>query len=74
MPPWCSRTQVNLLGWLGLAIIGTQLMLWPMVLRTRISDDAPGVARYVLALTAGGLAMTVAALVASPLLASARWP
>ena len=49
-------------------------MLWPMVLRTRISDDAPGVARYVLALTAGGLAMTVAALVASPLLASARWP
>ena len=68
-----AHAQVNLLGWLGLAIIGTQFMLWPMVLRTRMSDDAPRTARRVLVLTAGGLAVTVAALLASPYLGGARW-
>jgi nitrite reductase (NO-forming) len=68
-----AHAEVNLLGWLGLAIIGTQFMLWPMVLRTRMSDDAPCVARHVLVLTAGGLAVTVAALVSSPNLADMRW-
>ncbi len=68
-----AHAEVNLLGWLGLAIIGTQFMLWPMVLRTRMSDDAPRVARCVLVLTAGGLAVTAAALLASPLLASTHW-
>ena len=67
-----AHAEVNLLGWLGLAIIGTQFMLWPMVLRTRISDGAPRIAHYVLVLTAGGLAVTVAGLVASPYLASAH--
>lgn len=68
-----AHAQVNLLGWLGLAIIGTQFMLWPMVLRTRISQDAPRTARRVLGLLAGGLAVTVAALLASPYLPGARW-
>jgi nitrite reductase (NO-forming) len=68
-----AHAEVNLLGWLGLAIIGTQFMLWPMVLRTRMSDDAPRVARRVLVLTAGGLAVTVAALLASPYLACTHW-
>jgi nitrite reductase (NO-forming) len=68
-----AHAEVNLLGWLGLAIIGTQFMLWPMVLRTRMSDDAPRVARRVLVLAAGGLAMTAAALLASPHLASTHW-
>jgi nitrite reductase (NO-forming) len=68
-----AHAEVNLLGWLGLAIIGTQFMLWPMVLRTRMSDDAPRAARRVLVLTAGGLAVTVAALGASPYLASTHW-
>jgi nitrite reductase (NO-forming) len=36
-----AHAHLNLLGWLGLAIIGTQFMLWPMVLRTRMSPDAP---------------------------------
>ena len=60
-------------GELALNTIGTQFMLWPMVLRTRMSGDAPRVARYVLVLTAGGLAVTAAALLASPYLASTRW-
>jgi len=68
-----AHAQVNLLGWLGLAIIGTQFMLWPMVLRTRMSEDAPRIARRVLVLTAAGLAVTMAALLASPYLATARW-
>jgi nitrite reductase (NO-forming) len=68
-----AHAQVNLLGWLGLAIIGTQFMLWPMVLRTRMSGNAPGTARRVLGLTAGGLAVTVAALLASPYQPAARW-
>jgi nitrite reductase (NO-forming) len=68
-----AHAQVNLLGWLGLAVIGTMFMLWPMVLRTRISGDAPRVARRVLPLTSGGVAMTVAALLASPYLSGVRW-
>lgn len=68
-----AHAEVNLLGWLGLAIIGTQFMLWPMVLRTRMSADAPRAARRVLALTAGGLAVTVTALLVGPYLATARW-
>jgi nitrite reductase (NO-forming) len=68
-----AHAQVNLLGWLGLAIIGTQFMLWPMLLRTRMSQDAPHAARRVLGLTAGGLAAAVAALLASPYVSGARW-
>ncbi len=68
-----AHAQLNLLGWLGLAVIGTQFMLWPMVLRTRMSQDAPRTARRVLVLTAGGIAGTAAAVLASPYLAAARW-
>lgn len=68
-----AHAQVNLLGWLGLAIIGTQFMLWPMVLRTRMSHDAPRAARRVLGLVTGGLAVTVAALLLTPYLLGARW-
>ena len=68
-----AHAEVNLLGWLGITIIGTQFMLWPMVLRTRMGEDAARVARRVLVLMAGGLAVTVAALLASPHLGAARW-
>ncbi len=68
-----AHAEANLLGWLGLAIIGTQFMLWPMVLRTRMSESAPRTARRVLVLTAGGLAVTIAALLVVPWLGGARW-
>lgn len=68
-----AHAQLNLLGWLGLTIIGTLFMLWPMVLRTRMSDTAPGTARRVLWITAGGLATTAAGLLASPWLGDAHW-
>jgi nitrite reductase (NO-forming) len=68
-----AHAEVNLLGWLGLAIIGTQFMLWPMVLRTRMSEDAPRAARRALILTAGGLAITVTALLVTPWISGLRW-
>ncbi len=68
-----AHAHLNLLGWLGLAIIGTQFMLWPMVLRTRMSEDAPRVARRVLVITACGLAVTTAALLVTPYLGVAHW-
>lgn len=68
-----AHAELNLLGWLGLAIIGTGFMLWPMVLRTRMSDTAPRTARPVLALTAGGLAVTASALGAGPWLPAGPW-
>jgi nitrite reductase (NO-forming) len=48
-------------------------MLWPMVLRTRMTADAPRAARRVLGLTAAGLTATVAALLASSHIAGAKW-
>ncbi len=68
-----AHAQLNLLGWLGLAIIGTQFMLWPMVLRTRMSDSAPRVARPVLILTSGGIGVAAAALAGVHWLPAARW-
>ena len=68
-----AHAQLNLLGWLGLAIIGTQFMLWPMVLRTRMSEDAPGTACRVLVITVCGLAVTTTALLVTPYLGGADW-
>ena len=73
MPPWCSRARRSICstGW-GSRSSAPSSCCGPWCCAPGSADDAPGVARYVLALTAGGLAMTVAALVASPLLASAH--
>jgi nitrite reductase (NO-forming) len=68
-----AHAQVNLLGWLGLTIIGTQFMLWPMVLRTKMSDSAPRIARSVLALTSGGIGVAAAALAGVRWLPAAHW-
>ncbi|MHB1431790.1 MAG: hypothetical protein ACYCVZ_06720 [Streptosporangiaceae bacterium] len=68
-----AHAQLNLLGWLGLAIIGTQFMLWPMVLRTRMSDSAPRIARPVLVLTSCGIGVAAAAMASMHWLPAARW-
>jgi nitrite reductase (NO-forming) len=39
-----AHVHLNVLGWVGLAVIGTEFTLWPTVLRTRM---APGVERAV---------------------------
>ena len=68
-----AHAHLNLLGWLGLAILGTQFTLWPTVLRTRMSADVARAARWVLAITVCGLAVTVGALLATPYFGLAHW-
>ncbi len=68
-----AHAHLNLLGWLGLAIIGTGFMLWPAVLRTRMPASAPAWARRVLAVTTGGLLLTVAGLLLAAYAPAARW-
>lgn len=35
-----AHAAINLLGWMGLTIVGTLVTLWPTMLRTRIADGA----------------------------------
>ncbi|MFG3496632.1 multicopper oxidase domain-containing protein [Streptomyces sp. NPDC047886] len=64
-----AHVHVNLLGWVGLPVVGTLFMLWPTVLGLRMEDRTARVARRVLRLLLPGLALAVAGL-----LAGARWP
>lgn len=56
---WQSRIalahlHVNLLGWVGLTIIGTLVTLWPTALRTQMHSEAISKARLGLKLLVGG--------------------
>jgi nitrite reductase (NO-forming) len=51
-----AHAHLNLLGWIGLAVIGTLFTLWPAVLRTRIVPGIAVAARWALLLCVGGLA------------------
>jgi nitrite reductase (NO-forming) len=62
--PWHGRLVVahvtlNLLGWIGLTVLGTLVTLWPTMLRTRIAEGAERVARQALPVLAGSVAVTV---------------
>jgi nitrite reductase (NO-forming) len=59
-----AHVHVTLLGWIGLPVLGTLFMLWPTVLGVRMAERTTKVARWVLALTGGGLLIAVAALAA----------
>ena len=53
LEPWHRRLVVahvslNLLGWIGLTVMGTLVTLWPTMLRTRIAAGVECVARQVL--------------------------
>jgi nitrite reductase (NO-forming) len=50
-----AHLAFNLLGWVGLTVVGTVIVLWPTVLRTRVSDAVDATARRALWLCAGGL-------------------
>ena len=63
-----AHAHVNLLGWVGLAVLGTLFTLWPTVLRTQVIDGVGRVARLSVRLAVPGLALTVGGL-----LAGARW-
>lgn len=56
-----AHLAFNVLGWIGLTVIGTVILLWPTVLHTRVSDAVDAIARRSLWLCAGGLALVGAA-------------
>lgn len=43
-----AHEAVNVLGWMGLTVVGTLVTLWPTMLRTRIADGAERAARQAL--------------------------
>ncbi|WP_207957786.1 multicopper oxidase domain-containing protein [Streptomyces sp. YIM 98790] len=64
-----AHLHLNLLGWVGLTVLGTLFMLWPTVLGLPMAAETVPVARRVLLLAAPGLLLA-----GGGLLAGARWP
>ena len=63
--PWHGRLVIahialNLLGWIGLTVMGTLVTLWPTMLRTRIAEGAERVARQALPILVGSVVVTAA--------------
>jgi nitrite reductase (NO-forming) len=54
-----AHVSVNLLGWVGLTVIGTLVTLWPTMLHTRVADRAERAARRALPLLVTSLAIIV---------------
>ncbi len=48
-----AHVSFNLLGWIGIPILGTIVTLWPTMLRTRIAPNAAKLARRVLPVIGG---------------------
>jgi nitrite reductase (NO-forming) len=66
-----AHAAVNVLGWVGLTVVGTLVTLWPTMLRTRIAAGSERAARHALpvlvlaiVVVAGGALAGVAALAA----------
>jgi nitrite reductase (NO-forming) len=57
-----AHVHLNLLGWVGLTVIGTLFTLWPTVLRTRMAAGVSTAATAAFLLLVGGLAVTTAGL------------
>ena len=57
-----AHVHLNVLGWVGLAVVGTQFTLWPTVLRTRMVPGLEGAVRWSLPPLAAGLAVAAAGL------------
>lgn len=67
-----AHAAVNLLGWIGLTVLGTLVTLWPTMLRTRMADGVEIAARRGLPALVGGLGLTALGAVAgSPVLTAA---
>ncbi|UER53250.1 multicopper oxidase domain-containing protein [Kineosporiaceae bacterium SCSIO 59966] len=66
-----AHEVVNLLGWVGLTVVGTLVTLWPTMLRTRVADGAERAARRALPVLVGGVAAAAAAALAGSLVLAA---
>ncbi|GED09136.1 multicopper oxidase domain-containing protein [Cellulosimicrobium cellulans] len=58
---YVAHVTLNVLGWVGLTVLGTLVLLWPTVLRTRIEPDADVAARRALPVLTIGILLVVAA-------------
>ncbi|MFC5996505.1 multicopper oxidase domain-containing protein [Pseudonocardia hispaniensis] len=66
-----AHLVINVLGWIGLSVVGTLVTLWPTMLRTRISERAERDARRALPVLAGALVVTAAGAVSGLVLLAA---
>ena len=66
-----AHSVVNLLGWVGLTVLGTLVTLWPTMLRTRMTDGSEQVARRALPALLAAIAVTVGGALAGVLSAAA---
>ena len=62
--PWHGRllvahTMTNLLGWIGLTVLGTLVTLWPTMLRTRMASNAESASQHALPVLSTGLALVI---------------
>jgi nitrite reductase (NO-forming) len=53
-----AHAAVNVLGWMGLTVVGTLVTLWPTMLRTRIAEGAERAARLALPVLVGAVLVT----------------
>ncbi|HET9498631.1 MAG TPA: multicopper oxidase domain-containing protein [Marmoricola sp.] len=54
-----AHVELNVLGWIGLTVLGTLVTLWPTMLRTRIDEHAVDAARQALPVLLGSLILAV---------------
>ncbi|MDO5092097.1 MAG: multicopper oxidase domain-containing protein [Propionibacteriaceae bacterium] len=52
-----AHTMTNLLGWIGMTVVGTLVTFWPTVLRARMDDRAEVLARQTLVWFIGSVAV-----------------
>ncbi len=55
-----AHVAVNVLGWMGITVLGTLVTLWPTMLRTRIAEGAEQRARQALPVLLAGILLVVA--------------
>lgn len=53
---YTAHTTTMLLGWVGLTVLGTLVVLWPTMLRTKMAPGAPLAARRAMLVLLGGVA------------------
>lgn len=67
-----AHVGANLLGWVGLTVIGTIILLWPTVLHTRVSETTDAVARRALPVLVAGVSLfIVGSLIGVPIVVAA---
>lgn len=54
---YVSHVTLNLLGWVGITVLGTLVTLWPTALRTQLHERAEKQARWALPILVAGIAV-----------------